>query len=69
MELGICLFIIFVLAIVYARYIVTSNKRIWNDGRCRCGGKWNYFGMTYYGSRIYHCEYCDNEIIISELDC
>jgi hypothetical protein len=64
----IALMIILALVALFIAYIRHSNKVAWNDGICRCGGRWRFFGLTKAGSRIYHCQYCDNEIIITDVD-
>ena len=53
---------------VYVAILYKSDTRKWNNGRCPCGGKWKFTGLTVSGSRIYECEYCDNETVIVTCD-
>ncbi len=46
-----------------------EDNKIWNDGRCSCGGKWQYIesdtmvrgsngNVTTYKSYVYRCDRC-----------
>lgn len=49
-------------------YIARRNEeRLWNNGKCECGGLWKNFDTDSQGGRGYNCsnEECDNSIWIS----
>lgn len=36
------------------------QRRIWNDGYCRCGGMWHCFDMDSGGAFGAKCDRCEN---------
>ena len=39
-----------------AFYARSLEKRSWNNGFCKCGGKWIYFDTDSQGGRGYKCD-------------
>lgn len=64
----IILTLLILVTVMYVRYIPYSETKIWNNGKCRCGGGWRFIGMTVAGSRMFTCEYCDRDVIITDID-
>jgi hypothetical protein len=42
-----------------------QEKREWNDGKCLCGERWQYFDTDSQGGRGYKCVKCKNDVWIS----
>lgn len=38
----ICAIIIITVTIIIGCFIVKANNEVWNDGKCKCGGNWEY---------------------------
>lgn len=64
----IAISIIAILCILYVHHIKHSERRLYNNGYCRCGRKWIYVGLTQAGSRMYKCDFCDRHIIKSKCE-
>lgn len=43
---------------------VFSDRKTYNNGRCKCGGAWKYFDTDSQGSDGYYCENCGKVIWI-----
>ncbi len=51
--------ILILLAILFGCHL--SNDAEWNDGKCSCGGSWQYeqaVGHQFYTMYIYTCDKC-----------
>lgn len=44
---------------------VFYEHKEYNNGRCKCGGKWKYFDTDSQGGDGYYCENCGKVIWIS----
>ena len=66
--------VVVVLAVLTCFLVYTviekHDSKVWNNGYCTCGGKWEYeqaVGHRGSTSYIYVCDKCGNRIEISEI--
>jgi len=58
--------ILILLAVIGVIYMARRREQHeWNNGKCECGGLWEYFDTDSQGGRGYKCPECDNHIWIS----
>ena len=66
-ELAILLAIIFVVAAIVITGERIRDNKVWNDGRCLCGGRWEFVQAVGHQSDtdyIYKCNNCGKLIQI-----
>ena len=42
-----------------------TERRTWNGGKCKCGGRWKWFDTDSQGGRGYQCTKCKRYTWIS----
>ena len=49
-----------VFALALGLILRRNQRRVWNDGYCRCGGMWRYFDTDSGGAHGAKCDRCRN---------
>lgn len=67
--MGLLIFLTLVICLIVCGRILLSiyrrEKRIWNNGRCRCGSSWIMVQNDNYGPKVYRCNKCYEYIAIT----
>lgn len=66
--IGIITIIVLLLGVSYFSY--KEDTKIWNNGYCTCGGKWEYqqaIGHQYNTAYIYKCDECGKIVELSNV--
>ena len=68
-SIGIALLFLIILYIGASLWDNAHDDKLWNDGKCICGGNWVYeqaVGHYLSTGYIYHCDTCNEMIEITE---
>ena len=64
MTILIIIAVIFFVGIIFLDFYYTS--KIWNNGKCKCGGNWKHTYALDEDHYIYKCDKCSKETVLNK---
>lgn len=56
--------VIFFVGIIFLDFYYTN--KVWNNGKCKCGGNWKHTYALDEDHYIYKCDKCNKETVLSK---